>query len=38
MRSKLRRPTQSKLGSPPVTSEKLNATASTNGTATSARM
>ena len=38
IRSKFCRPTQSKLGSPPVTSERLNATASTNGTPTSATM
>ncbi len=38
IRSKFCRPTQSKLGSPPVTSDRLNATASTNGNPTSARM
>ena len=38
IRSKLRRPTQSKLGSPPVTSVRLNAMASPNGSPTSATM
>jgi hypothetical protein len=38
IRSKLRRPTQSKPGSPPVTSERLNAMASPKGTPTSATM
>lgn len=38
IRSKFCRPTQSKLGSPPVTSDRLKAMASTNGSPTSARM